>query len=171
VSSIDNTEHHVAAEALAHHGHDGAGHKHGHAPMLTGCPWHDVNEMLQSVGLRPTRQRMALGWLLFGKGDRHLTAEMLYEEATLAKVPVSLATVYNTLNQLTEAGLLRQVSVDGTKTYFDTNVTSHHHFYLEGNHELVDIPDQNLMLQQMPAVPEGYEIARVDMVVRLRKKR
>jgi len=172
VSSIDNTEHHHhAAEALADHGHDDAGHHHGHAPTLTGCPWHDVNEMLQSVGLRPTRQRMALGWLLFGKGDRHLTAEMLYEEATLAKVPVSLATVYNTLNQLTEAGLLRQVSVDGTKTYFDTNVSSHHHFYLESNHELVDIPDQNLMLQQMPDVPEGYEISRVDMVVRLRKKR
>ncbi|MGN6114922.1 MAG: Fur family transcriptional regulator, partial [Nitrobacter sp.] len=87
---------------------------HGRQPALTGCPWHDVNEMLQSVGLRPTRQRMALGWLLFGKGARHLTAEMLYEEATLAKVPVSLATVYNTLNQLTDAGLLRQVSVDGT---------------------------------------------------------
>ena len=109
---------------------------HGRAPLLTGCPWHDVNEMLQSVGLRPTRQRMALGWLLFGKGERHLTAEMLYEEATLAKVPVSLATVYNTLNQLTEAGLLRQVSVDGTKTYFDTNVSAHHHFYIEGKHEL-----------------------------------
>lgn len=96
---------------------------HSHAePRLNGCPWHDVNEMLQSVGLRPTRQRMALGWLLFGKGDRHLTAEMLYEEASQAKVPVSLATVYNTLNQLTDVGLLRQVSVDGTKTYFDTNV-------------------------------------------------
>lgn len=147
------------------HGH------HGHAPALTGCPWHDVNEMLQSVGLRPTRQRMALGWLLFGKGGRHLTAEMLYEEATHAKVPVSLATVYNTLNQLTEAGLLRQVSVDGTKTYFDTNTTAHHHFYMEGNHELVDIPDPNLVLQKMPDVPEGYEISRIDMVVRLRKKR
>ena len=140
-------------------------------PSLTGCPWHDVNEMLQSVGLRPTRQRMALGWLLFGKGDRHLTAEMLYEEATQAKVPVSLATVYNTLNQLTEVGLLRQVSVDGAKTYFDTNVSTHHHFYLEGSHELVDIPDPHLMLQKMPEVPEGYEIARVDMVVRLRKVR
>jgi Fur family iron response transcriptional regulator len=143
----------------------------GHQPALTGCPWHDVNEMLQAAGLRPTRQRMALGWLLFGKGARHLTAEMLYEEAALAKVPVSLATVYNTLNQLTDAGLLRQVSVDGTKTYFDTNVTAHHHFYLENNHELVDIPDPHLMLQKMPEVPEGYEIARVDMVVRLRKKR
>jgi Fur family transcriptional regulator, iron response regulator len=139
----------------------------GRQPALTGCPWHDVNEMLQAAGLRPTRQRMALGWLLFGKGARHLTAEMLYEEATLAKVPVSLATVYNTLNQLTDAGLLRQVSVDGTKTY----LSAHHHFYLENNHELVDIPDPHLVLSKMPEVPEGYEIARVDMVVRLRKKR
>ncbi len=110
-----------------------------HQPALTGCPWHDVNEMLQAAGLRPTRQR--------------------------------LATVYNTLNQLTDAGLLRQVSVDGTKTYFDTNVTAHHHFYLENNHELVDIPDPHLVLSKMPEVPEGYEIARVDMVVRLRRKR
>lgn len=142
-----------------------------HAPALTGCPWHDVNEMLQSAGLRPTRQRQALGWLLFGKGDRHLTAEMLYEEACAAKVPVSLATVYNTLNQLTEAGLLRQVSVDGTKTYFDTNTSSHQHFYLENSHELVDIDNLDVMLQQMPNAPEGYEVARVDVVVRLRKKR
>jgi Fur family iron response transcriptional regulator len=141
------------------------------APFLTGCPWHDVNEMLQSVGLRPTRQRMALGWLLFGKGERHLTAEMLYEEAMIAKVPVSLATVYNTLNQLTDAGLLRQVSVDGAKTYFDTNVSAHHHFYVEDTHELVDIADPHLMLQKMPETPAGYEIARIDMVVRLRKKR
>ena len=79
--------------------------------------------MLRQVGLRPTRQRMALGWILFAKGDRHLTAEMLYEEATKAKVPVSLATVYNTLHQFTEVGLLRQVAVDGSKTYFDTNVS------------------------------------------------
>jgi Fur family iron response transcriptional regulator len=143
----------------------------GRQPELTGCPWHDVNEMLQAAGLRPTRQRMALGWLLFGKGARHLTAEMLYEEATLARVPVSLATVYNTLNQLTDAGLLRQVSVDGTKTYFDTNVSTHHHFYLENNHELVDIPDPHLVLSKLPEVPEGYEISRIDMVVRLRKKR
>ena len=82
---------------------------------LTGCPWHDVKAMLRQVGLRPTRQRMALGWILFGKGDRHLTAEMLYEEATRAKVPVSLATIYNTLHQFTEVGLLRQVAVDGRR--------------------------------------------------------
>src|SRR5436189_5978422 len=130
--------------------HPAASHA-GRQPSLTGCPWHDVNEMLQAAGLRPTRQRMALGWLLFGKGARHLTAEMLYEEATHAKVPVSLATVYNTLNQLTDAGLLRQVSVDGSNTYFDTNVSAHHHRYLENSHELVHIPDP---LQLLPQTPE-----------------
>src|SRR5436305_9751525 len=83
----------------------------------TGCPWHDVKAMLRRVGLRPTRQRMALGWMLFGKGDRHVTAEMLYEQALNAKVPVSLATIYNTLHQFTDVGLLRQVAVDGSKTY------------------------------------------------------
>ena len=77
---------------------------------LNGCPWHDVKSMLRSVGLRPTRQRMSLGWLLFGKGDRHLSAEMLYEEATRAKVPVSLATIYNTLHQFTEVGLLLRMN-------------------------------------------------------------
>src|SRR3974390_2435183 len=107
---------------------------------LTGCPWHDVKTMLRDVGLRPTRQRMALGWMLFGKGDRHVTAEILYEEALSAKVPVSLATIYNTLHQFTDAGLLRQVAVDGSKTYFDTNVSDHHHFFIEGENDLVDIP-------------------------------
>src|SRR6266550_3595456 len=109
---------------------------------LTGCPWHDVKAMLRQVGLRPTRQRMALGWILFAKGDRHLTAEMLYEEATKAKVPVSLATVYNTL----------------------------HHFIVEGDNALVDIPGAEEIVSKMPVAPAGYEIARIDVVVRLRKK-
>jgi len=140
-------------------------------PDLTGCPWHDVKAKLREVGLRPTRQRMALGWILFAKGDRHLTAEMLYEEATKAKVPVSLATVYNTLHQFTEVGLLRQVAVDGSKTYFDTNVTEHHHFFIEGENALVDIPNAAAIVSEMPAAPEGFEIARVDVVVRLKRKR
>ena len=137
---------------------------------LTGCPWHDVKAMLRQVGLRPTRQRMALGWMLFGKGDRHLTAEMLYEEATRAKVPVSLATIYNTLHQFTEVGLLRQVAVDGSKAYFDTNASAHHHFFVEGDDELLDIPGADVIVGKTPAPPEGYEIARVDVVVRLRRK-
>jgi Fur family transcriptional regulator, iron response regulator len=137
---------------------------------LNGCPWHDVKAMLRGVGLRPTRQRMALGWILFGKGDRHLTAEMLYEEATKAKVPVSLATVYNTLHQFTEVGLLRQVAIDGSKTYFDTNASDHHHFFLEGQNALLDIPGADVMVGKMPNVPEGFEIARIDVVVRLKPK-
>jgi Fur family iron response transcriptional regulator len=137
---------------------------------MTGCPWHDVKSMLRDVGLRPTRQRMALGWILFGKGDRHLTAEALYEEATRAKVPVSLATIYNTLHQFTEVGLLRQVAVDGSKAYFDTNASSHHHFFVEGEDELLDIPSADVIVGKTPAPPEGYEIARVDVVVRLRRK-
>ncbi len=143
----------------------------GDISTMTGCPWHDVKAMLRQVGLRPTRQRMALGWILFGKGDRHLTAEMLYEEASRAKVPVSLATIYNTLHQFTEVGLLRQVAVDGAKAYFDTNVSAHHHFYVEDDDAVLDIPDTEMLLGASPTPPDGYEIARVDVVVRLRKKR
>jgi Fur family iron response transcriptional regulator len=137
---------------------------------LTGCPWHDVKAMLRQVGLRPTRQRMALGWILFGKGDRHLTAELLYEEASRAKVPVSLATIYNTLHQFTQVGLLRQVGVDGSKAYFDTNASEHHHFFVEGANELFDIPNADVIVGKMPDAPEGFEIARIDVVVRLRRK-
>jgi Fur family transcriptional regulator, iron response regulator len=138
---------------------------------FTGCPWHDVKSKLREVGLRPTRQRMALGWILFGKGDRHVTAEMLYEEATRAKVPVSLATVYNTLHQFTEVGMLRQVAVDGSRAYFDTNNSEHHHFFVEDENDLLDIPTDDVVVGKAPTPPEGYEIARIDVVVRLRRKR
>ena len=143
----------------------------GGADDLTGCPWHDVKAKLREVGLRPTRQRMALGWILFAKGDRHITAEMLYEEANRAKVPVSLATVYNTLHQFTEVGLLRQVAVDGSKAYFDTNNSEHHHFFIEDQNDLMDIPSTDVLVGKAPVAPEGYEIARIDVVVRLRRKK
>ena len=136
-----------------------------------GCPWHDVTALLRKVKLRPTRQRMALGWLLFAKGDRHLTAEMLYEEANRAKIAVSLATVYNTLHQFNDAGLLREVTVNGSKTYFDTNVSDHHHFFIESEHKLVDIPGATSLVGELPQIPDGYEISRVDVVVRLRPKK
>ena len=108
--------------------------------------------------------------LLFAKSDRHVTAEMLYEEATRAKVPVSLATVYNTLHQFTDFGLLRQVAVDASKTYFDTNNSAHHHFFIEDKNELIDIPMGNLLLGKIPTPPEGYEIACIDVIVRLRRR-
>ncbi len=113
---------------------------------------------------------MSLGWLLFAKGDRHVSAEMLYEEAMRARVPVSLATVYNTLHQFTEAGLLRQLAVDGSKAYFDTNASDHHHFFIEKDDVLIDVPGEGISVAELPAPPEGYEIARVDVVVRLRRK-
>jgi Fur family transcriptional regulator, iron response regulator len=135
-----------------------------------GCPIHDLRSRLRKVGLRPTRQRVSLGWLLFAKGDRHVTAERLYEEATRARVPVSLATVYNTLHQFTEAGLLREVAVDGTRTYFDTNVGEHQHFFVEGDESLIDIPGPGVTVGELPEAPEGMEVARVDVIVRLRRK-
>ncbi|MBE7204477.1 MAG: transcriptional repressor, partial [Parafilimonas terrae] len=110
----------------------------------------DLRDRLRRAGLRPTRQRLSLGWLLFGRGDRHLTAEMLYDEAMRAKVPVSLATVYNTLHQFTEAGLLRQLALDGSKAYFDTNPTEHHHFYLEDESQVIDMPDCGITVDSLP---------------------
>ena len=136
----------------------------------TGCPWHDVKEKLREVGLRPTRQRMALGWILFAKGDRHVTAEMLYEEATRAKVPVSLATVYNTLHQFERAGLLREIAIGGQRAYFDTNISNHNHFFVEAEGRLVDIPGSSIRVDGLPEPPEHLKIAHIDVVVRLVRK-
>ena len=94
---------------------------------------------------------------------------MLYEEATRAKVPVSLATIYNTLHQFTEVGLLREFAVDGSKTYFDTSAHEHHHYFVEGDNQVIDIPG-DIGMAGMPDPPEGYEVVRVDVIVRLRKK-
>ena len=137
---------------------------------MNGCPVHELRAKLRHSGMRPTRQRVALGWLLFAKGDRHVTAEKLYEEATGARVAISLATVYNTLHQFTQAGLLREIAVDGSKTWFDTNVAQHHHFLVEETQMLMDIPGGSVSVHGLPAAPAGMEIARVDVVVRVRKK-
>lgn len=131
----------------------------------------DVETRLRHFGLRPTRQRVALADLLFAKGDRHLTVEELHEEATTAGVPVSLATVYNTLHQFTEAGLIRVLAVESAKTYFDTNVSDHHHFFVEGRNEVLDIPVSNLQIDNLPEPPEGMEISNVDVIIRLREKK
>ncbi|WP_370877161.1 iron response transcriptional regulator IrrA [Kaistia dalseonensis] len=130
----------------------------------------EVRTMLRSAGLRPTRQRLALAEILFAEGNRHISAEGLHEEAMGHRVPVSLATVYNTLHQFTEAGLLREVAVDGSKTYFDTNTEDHHHFFIEGENQVVDIPMSNLRVEDLPEPMPGMEIARVDIIVRLRRK-
>jgi Fur family iron response transcriptional regulator len=131
----------------------------------------DTEARLRHSGLRPTRQRVALAGLLFAKGDRHLTVEELHEEAVTAGVPVSLATVYNTLHQFTQARMIRVLAVEGAKTYFDTNVSDHHHFFVEELNEVLDIPISNLSIGNLPEPPEGMEIAHVDVVIRLRRKR
>ncbi|MBL8588693.1 MAG: transcriptional repressor [Methylobacteriaceae bacterium] len=136
---------------------------------LQGCLVHDLRGKLRAAGLRPTRQRVALGWLLFAKGDRHVTAERLFEEAAASRVPISLATVYNTLHQFTQAGLLREIAIDGSKTWFDTNLTSHHHFLIEETNALVDIPGAQVVIGRVPEPPAGLAIERIDVVVRLRK--
>lgn len=128
-------------------------------------------KILRDAGLRPTRQRMALAELLFGNGDRHISAELLFDEATKASVPVSLATIYNTLHQFTEAGLLKAISIDSSKTYFDTNTGNHHHFFLEDTQEVIDMAEGSIKVDQLPQPPEGMEIASVDVVVRVRRKR
>ncbi|MEA3533420.1 iron response transcriptional regulator IrrA [Rhizobium sp. CC-YZS058] len=130
-----------------------------------------TEDRLRRFGLRPTRQRLALAGLIFAKGDRHLTVEELHEEAVAAGVPVSLATVYNTLHQFTEAGIIRVLSVESARTYFDTNVSDHHHFFVEGENEVLDIPVNNITIGNLPEPPEGLEIAHVDVVIRLRPKR
>jgi Fur family iron response transcriptional regulator len=129
-----------------------------------------VDKRVRDAGLRPTRQRIALAELLFAKGDRHLSAEELHEEALAAGVPVSLATVYNSLHQFTEAGLLRILAVEGSKTYFDTNTSDHHHFFIEGENKVFDIVAAPVKVTDLPEPPEGMEIVNVDIVVRLRRK-
>lgn len=130
-----------------------------------------VVQRVRSAGLRPTRQRVALAELLFAKGDRHLSAEELHEEAVDAGVPVSLATVYNALHHFTGAGLLRILAVEGSKTYFDTNTSDHHHFFIEGENRVFDISNGPVQVINLPEPPEGMEISNVDIVVRLRPKR
>jgi Fur family transcriptional regulator, iron response regulator len=129
-----------------------------------------IAEKLRAVGLRPTRQRLALAKILFSSGDRHVSAEDLHREACAEKVLVSVATVYNTLNQFTAAGLLREVAIEGDRSFFDTNTSNHFHFYHEKEGRLFDIGPENLEIKGLPMAPEGTEIDRIDVIVRLKKR-
>jgi Fur family iron response transcriptional regulator len=132
-------------------------------------PFGPILQKLRAAGLRPTRQRMSLAKLLFEPGDRHVTAEQLHQEATAGRIRVSLATVYNTLHQFTAAGLLREVVVQPGRSYFDTNTSDHHHFFIEANGHLQDIPGDSVALSKLPEPPEGTRIARVEVIVRVAK--
>ncbi|MEO5374184.1 MAG: transcriptional repressor [Alphaproteobacteria bacterium] len=129
-------------------------------------PYTHVLDRLRTVGLRPTRQRLALARLLFDHGDRHLTAEHLHSEALHASIRVSLATVYNTLHQFTAAGLLREIVVDAGRSYFDTNTSLHHHFFNDNTGKLEDIHG-DVVVANLPQAPPGHVITRVDVIVRI----
>lgn len=138
-------------------------------PVLSKTRQTALGERLKQGGLRTTRPRLLLADLLFAHGNRHVTAEKLHAEAQAAGLKISQATIYNTLNQFVEAGLLREVQVDRTRSYFDTNLDTHHHFYVEEDGDLIDIPENAIALDRLPDSPEGYAIAGVDVVIRLRK--
>jgi Fur family iron response transcriptional regulator len=135
--------------------------------METKRPFTSILAKLKDAGLRPTRQRLSLAKLLFEGGDRHVSAEELHAEAVANRIQVSLATIYNTLHQFTSAGLLREVVVEPGRSYFDNNVTPHHHFFVEGEGKLMDIPAAEIALSQLPEPPAGMKVARVDVIVRL----
>lgn len=125
---------------------------------------------LASAGLRPTRQRLALASLLVGDGEnRHVTAESLFALSLAAGQKVSLATVYNTLRAFCDAGLMNEIVVDGSKSYFDTRMDDHPHFYWEDSHSLSDAPADELQIAGLPKAPAGMQVARVDVVIRLRR--
>jgi Fur family iron response transcriptional regulator len=129
-----------------------------------------LTAVLRMAGLRPTRQRVALAELLFGGHHRHISAEQLHDEANSANVNVSLATIYNTLHQFRTAGLLREVAVDASRSYFDTDTSDHHHFYLEDEQRVIDIPASSIVIKNLPEPPSGMAITHVDVVVRVRKE-
>ncbi|MDA0652703.1 MAG: Fur family transcriptional regulator [Proteobacteria bacterium] len=130
-------------------------------------PYTHVLSMLQEAGLRPTRQRLGLARLLFEAGNRHVTAEDIYAEAKVAGIPVSLATIYNTLHQFTASGLLREVVVEPGRAYFDTNTSGHHHFFFEETGDICDIPENEISIVRLPPLPQGASLNRVDVVVRV----
>ena len=137
---------------------------------MTEVPQDRVANWLAQGNLRPTRQRLALATLLVGDGlDRHVTAESLYALTASCGEKVSLATVYNTLRAFCAAGLMNEVVVDGARSYFDTRMDDHAHFYWEDSHQLTDVPSGEIRITGLPDAPEGTQIARVDVVVRLKR--
>jgi len=128
----------------------------------------DVAALLRAAGVRPTRPRLLLAQELFDGVHRHITAEQLHAAVVRKGEAIALATVYNNLHQFTDAGLLRQVVVDASSVYFDTNISAHHHFFDTRDGRLTDVPQQDALLQNLPAAPAGRTITQVDVIIRLR---
>ncbi|MBT5072301.1 MAG: transcriptional repressor [Kordiimonadaceae bacterium] len=134
-------------------------------------PFSKALRCLQDVGLRPTRQRLALAKLLFDKDDRHITAELLHHEVSETGAKVSLATIYNTLHQFVDAGLLKEVIINSNRTYFDTNTSDHHHIYMNEEDILQDISADDLIISSLPKAPDGKKISGVSVVVHMENMR
>lgn len=156
---------HVASETSAFLERD-LRHEHVEPPAAQAK---DIRDLLEQAALRPTRQRLEIAALLFTEDHRHVTAGDLSREADAAGIRVSLATVYNTLNQFADEGLLRRITVNGDLTYFDTHTGDHQHFYVEGEDRLIDVPEGSIEIGCLPVPPDGYVITRIDAIIRLRK--
>jgi Fur family transcriptional regulator, iron response regulator len=122
---------------------------------------------LQSAGLRATPKRIAIGGLLLDGVDRHVTADDVAAMARKAGVRVSLATVYNTLNQFVAAGLMKRIILDTDRTYFDTNVSEHHHLFFEDAGRLHDVPGDSIRVEGLPPLPKGAKVRSIDVIVRM----
>ena len=161
--TIDGPDDFIAVDETRHRPEGLESHAAG-----PGAGW---RELLIRAGMRLTRQRVILSELLFANGDRHVTAEALHAEALAADAQISLATVYNTLNQFTQAGLLRRIGPDGSRSFFDTNTSPHPHYYLQGEDILLDVPEADLAVANMPQPLPGHEVSRLDVIIHLRRKR
>ncbi len=129
----------------------------------------DAIGLLRDAGLRPTTQRIMLARLLFDGEDKHVTAEQLFEwSKRFGQKPLALATIYNTLNQFTDAGLLKEVMVEAGKSYFDTNTSDHHHVHCVMNGTLHDVTLDTRSVKEQLALPDGYDIEQIQVIVRVK---
>jgi len=129
----------------------------------------DIPARLQQRGIRATAQRLQIAELLLA-APQHLSAEQIAETLRNRGAEVSKATVYNTLNLFAAHGLIRQLAVDGTHSWFDSNVEPHFHFHDESTGTLTDVALPEVQFSRLPAIPEGMEVASLDVVIRLRPK-
>jgi Fur family iron response transcriptional regulator len=124
---------------------------------------------LSGCGIRPTAQRVRIASLLLS-APQHLSAEQILANLRSSGARVSKATVYNTLNLFASHGLIRQLSVDGSRAWFDSNVEPHYHFHDLASGALIDVPVPAVEFSRLPSPPPGTEVAGIDLVIRLRKK-
>ena len=122
---------------------------------------------LEKNGIRATKQRRVLAKLIFDKGKRHISAENLYDEVKKEERKISMATVYNTLKQFTNLGLIREIVVDQNKSLYCNNNQSHYHLYIEDEGKVIDIPTQNIDLD-IPSIPACLQLHDIDVIVRIR---